>query len=126
MLTGENWACKKDFVQIRKDRTPSTKCFTKPEHFVSCITVDLSPLLLLMKISRIYDIVKKDMRLFVTKCKEKFKLKTENLFLLKQFIWSKIYRVVNHSVNMGWLKFRLATFLNGTTFRKFRASCGQC
>ena len=31
MLTGENWACKKDFCSIRKHRTPSIICFTKPE-----------------------------------------------------------------------------------------------
>ena len=36
------------------------------------------------------------------KCKETSKLKTETFLLLKEtFIWSKIYRVVNHSVNMG-------------------------
>ena len=36
------------------------------------------------------------------KCKETSKLKTETLLLLKEpVIWSKIYRVVNRSVNMG-------------------------
>ena len=88
--------------EIRKHRTPSIKCFTKPEHFMICITVALSGLFLLMKILRFYETVKKNLRFDITKCKEAFKLKTENLFLLKTpFIWCKIYRVVNHSVNMG-------------------------
>ena len=36
------------------------------------------------------------------KCKETSKLKTETFLLLKgTFIWYKVYRVVNHSMNMG-------------------------
>ena len=36
------------------------------------------------------------------KCKETSRQKTETYLLLKEtFIWSKIHRVVNHSVNMG-------------------------
>ena len=49
---------------------------------------------------------------FVTKCKETSKLKTEHLFILKRmFIWSKIYRVGNHSVNMGVVEIQVGNFL---------------
>ena len=55
-----------------------------------------------MKVSRIYEKVKKNLRFDVKKCKETSKLKAENLFLLKNsFIRSKIDRVVNYSENIG-------------------------
>ena len=56
----------------------------KPEHFSSCIAVALSILVLLMKISKVYETVRKKLRFDVTECKETSKLKTENLFLLKK------------------------------------------
>ena len=53
----------------------------------------------------------------MTKCKETSMLKTENVFLVKRmFIWSNMYRVVNHSVKWAWFKFRLATFLKKNNF----------
>ena len=74
-----------------------------------------------MKIPRIYNKVKKNLRFDVTKCTEASKLKTENLFLLKKpFIWSKIYRVVNHSVNMGVVEVEVGNFPEKEQlFRKF-------
>ena len=44
----------------------------------------------------------------------------------KAFIWSKIYRVVIHSVNMGAAEVYVGNFLEKEQlFRKFRATCGQ-
>ena len=55
-----------------------------------------------MKILKIYETVKINLEIYVTKCKETSKLKTENLSLLeKTMIWSKIYGVVKHTVKMG-------------------------
>ena len=62
MLTGKNGLARKIFDQTRKYRTSSIKCFTQPEHCISCITVALSGLLLLMKISKIYETVKKNVK----------------------------------------------------------------
>jgi len=70
--------------EIRKHRAPPIKCFSKPENFIPCITVALSGLLLLLKISRFYETVEKNLRFDITKCKETSKLKTENLFLLEK------------------------------------------
>ena len=74
---------RKIFDRTRKHRRPSIECFPKPKHFISCITVVYSELLLLMKFQ---DFIKqlKNLRFAVTKCKETSKLKTENLFLLKK------------------------------------------
>ena len=48
------------------------------------------------------------------------------LFLKEIFIWSKIYRVVNHSVNMGVVEIQAGNFPEKEQlFRKFRATCGQ-
>ena len=35
------------------------------------------------------------------------------------FIWSKIYQVVHHSVNMGVVESRLATFLKKRNFSEY-------
>ena len=60
-------------------------------------------------------------------CKETTKLKTETfLFLKETFIWSKIYRVVNHSVNMVMVEIEVGNFPEKEQlFRKFRATYGQ-
>ena len=65
-------------------------------------------LFLLMKISQIYETVKKNLRFYVTKCKESSKLKTG----------SKIYRVVNHSVNMGVVVIQVGNFLERSKFSR--------
>ena len=61
------------------------------------------------------------------KFKETSKVKAENLFFLKTaFIWSKIYQVVNHSVNMGVAEIYVSNFNEKEQiFRKFRVTCGQ-
>ena len=53
-----------------------------------------------MKISRIYEAVKKNLRVDVAKCKETSKLNTEYLFLLKE----DVHRVAKHSENMGMVE----------------------
>ena len=65
----------------------------------------------------------KNLRFDRTKCKETSKLKTENSILLKKmFIWSKMCRVVNHSVIMGVVEIQVGNFLDKEiVFRKFRA-----
>ena len=80
-----------------------------------------------MKISRFYEKVKKNFRFDITKCKETSKVKTENLFLLKKaFIWSKMYRVDNNSVNMGVVEIQVGNFIEKEQLlRNFRATCGQ-
>ena len=46
--------------------------------------------------------------------------------LEKMFIWSKVNRVVNHSVNIGVVEIKVGNFLEKEQlFRKFRATCGQ-
>ena len=70
MLTGKTGLVRKMFDQIRKYRTPSTKCFTKPEHFICCTAVALSGLFLLMKSSRFYETVKKNLRFDMTNAKK--------------------------------------------------------
>ena len=63
----------------------------------------------------------------MTKFEETSKLKTETFLLLKtSFIWSKIYRVVNNSVNVGVVEIYVGNFLEkGQLFRNFGATCGQ-
>ena len=51
------------------------------------------------------------------KRKETSKLKTETFLLLKEvFIWSKIYRVVHHSVNMGVVETKVGNFPERSNF----------
>ena len=55
------------------------------------------------------------------KCNQTSKLKKESLFLSKKmFSWSKMYRVVNHSVNMSVVEIQHGNFLEKEQlFRKF-------
>ena len=100
---------RKDFVKIRKHGTPSIKCFTKREHFISCIKVAFSALFLLINVSRIQEAVKKNPRLDVTK---NIQAEGRKFTSFKEtFIWSKIYRVVDHSVNMGFVEILVGNLL---------------
>ena len=65
--------------------------------------------------------LRKTLQIFVTKCKESSKLKTENIFLLKKHSFGpKIYRVVYHSVNKGVVEIYVGNFLEKEQlFRKF-------
>ena len=70
--------------------------------------------------------IKQQFRNFL-KCKEIDSLKTETFLRLKEtFTWSKIYRVVDHSVNMGVVEIQAGNFPEKEQlFRKFRATCGM-
>ena len=61
MLTEKTGMLRKIF-ETRIHRMPSIKCFKKPENFISCIKVAEFGLFLPMKISRIYETGKKNMR----------------------------------------------------------------